>query len=39
LQPGGGAPAFNFSYDDTVIEPELRGDQKQDGKGSSMFEK
>jgi len=23
LQPGSGAPAFNFSYDDTVIEPEL----------------
>jgi len=30
---------FNFSYDDTVIEPELQADSKQDGKGSSMFEK
>lgn len=38
LQPGGGA-AFNFSYDDVVIEPELQADSKQDGKGSSMFEK
>lgn len=37
--PGGGVPAFKFNYDDAVIEPELVADQKQDGKGTAMFEK
>jgi len=26
MLPGGGAPAFSFTYDDTVIEPELVAD-------------
>lgn len=39
FKSGDGAPMFNFNYDDTVIEPELQADQKQDGKGTSMFEK
>lgn len=28
MMPGGGAPAFSFTYDDTVIEPEVTAEQK-----------
>jgi DNA replicative helicase MCM subunit Mcm2 (Cdc46/Mcm family) len=30
---------FNYNNDDYVIEPEIKVDQKNEGKGTSIFEK
>ena len=34
-----GAPSINYYNDDTVIERELNVENKQDGKGTTVFEK
>jgi DNA replication licensing factor MCM3 len=37
--PGGGAPAYSFSYDDTVIEKDHQAEANKEAKGTSIFEK